>query len=194
MKYLFLAAALAGAFAQPAFAQEEEGKNDKAGFRIEVRATLETPTVSSVEEEGDIYKLGSAMAFGGEAGFDFAVSDKVVVGPYGTYEISTVKNCVGADCLKATDNYAFGLHAGVTVGDRGLVYAKVGYASLGLEVSTPGLTVSERGGGVEGAIGYEHGFGSNFYGRVEFGYADNGDIFGINFQRRRAGLSLGARF
>ena len=194
MKYLFLAAALSCGLAQPAFAQDEDSGNDKAVFRIESRATLETPTVSSVAEEDDVYKLGTAMAYGGEVGFDIAVSDTVVVGPYGTYEVSTVENCDGADCVNATDNYAFGLHAGVNVGKSGMVYAKVGYASLGLEATFSGITFSERGDGIEGAIGYEQGFGGNFYGRIELGYADNGDIFGINFQRRHAGVSAGVRF
>jgi outer membrane immunogenic protein len=197
MKKVVFSAVLALGLAQPAFAQDgESAAAGKAGFRVEARAVLETPTVSSVFDDDDVYKLGSAMAFGGEVGFDFAVSETVVLGPYATYEFSTVENCEAGDCVSATDNYAIGLHGGVAVGSKGLVYAKVGYASLGLEASivTPALNASERGGGVQGAIGYEHGFGENFYGRVEFGYADNGDIFGINFQRRHAGFALGARF
>lgn len=181
--------------AQPALAADGDGAaNSHAGLRVEARATLETPTVSSIIEDDDVYKLGSAVAFGGEVGFDIAAGDKIVVGPYATYEVSSVENCDGADCVSATDNYAVGLHAGLNVGSRGLVYAKVGYASLGLEANIGALEESERGTGVQAAIGYEHGFGEHFYGRLEFGYADNGDIFGINFQRRHAGTSLGVRF
>ena len=194
MKYTYLVAALACGLAQPALAQDGEDKADKSGFRLEARATLETPTVSSVIEEGDVYKLGSAIAWGGEAGFDIAVSDSVVLGPYGTYEVSTVENCDGADCVNATDNYAVGLHAGLVVGRSGLLYVKAGYASLGLEAIIDGVSIKERGAGPQGAIGYEHGFGRHFYGRLEFGYSDNGEIFGISFQRRHAGLAVGARF
>ncbi len=197
MNKVLISAVLALGVAQPAFAADGESPAaGKAGVRIEARAVLETPTVSNLEDDDEVYKLGSAVAFGGEVGFDFAVSNTVVLGPYATYEFSTVENCDGVDCVSASDNYAIGLHGGVTVGSRGLVYAKVGYASLGLEADLPtfGLEASERGGGIEGAIGYEHGFGQNFYGRVEFGYADNGDIFGIDFQRRHAGVALGARF
>lgn len=194
MKYTYLVAALACGLAQPALAQDEGGNADKAGFRLEARATLETPTVSSVIEEGDVYKLGSATAWGGEAGFDIGVSDKVVLGPYGTYEVSSVENCDGADCVNATDNYAVGLHVGFLVGQRGMLYVKGGYASLGLEAIIDGVSTKERGDGVQGAIGYEHGFGRHFYGRVELGYSDNGEIFGISFQRRHAGLAVGARF
>lgn len=195
MKKIVISAVLALGVAQPALAQDGESAADgKAGFRIEGRAVLETPTVSNLNDDDNVYKLGSAVAFGGEIGFDFAASDTVVLGPYATYEFSTVENCEAGACVSATDNYAIGLHGGVAVGSKGLVYAKLGYSSLGLEASLEGLEVSERGGGVGGAIGYEHGFGKNFYGRVEFGYADNGDIFGIDFQRRHAGVALGARF
>ena len=60
----------------------------------------------------------------------------------------------------------------------------------------PGDDVYEVGSAFAfgGEIGFEHGFGESFYGRIEFGYADNGEILGINFQRRHAGLMLGARF
>jgi len=195
MNKWFVVAVLACGVAQPALAQDGEGApNDKAGLRIEARASLETPTVSSVIEEGDVYKLGSSVAFGGEAGFDIALGGSVVAGPYVTYEFSTVENCEGTDCVRATNNYAAGLHLGVKAGANGLFYGKVGYASLGLEAESGGLIVGERGGGVQGAIGYEQGFGKTLYGRVEIGYADNGDIFGINFQRRHAGIALGARF
>ena len=195
MKKIVIAAVLSLGAAQPAFAADgETAANTKAGVRIEARAVLETPTVSDLGPDDEVYKLGSAVAFGGEVGFDLAVSDTVVLGPYATYELSTVENCEAGDCVSATDNYAIGLHGGVRVGGNGLVYAKLGYASLGLEANVGTLEVSDRGAGVQGAIGYEHGFGPNFYGRVELGYADNGDIFGIAFQRRHAGVALGARF
>lgn len=134
------------------------------------------------------------MAFGGEVGFDIALGESVVAGPYATYEFSTVENCDGTDCVRATNNYAIGLHLGVKLGANGLLYGKVGYASLGLEAESGGLTVGQRGEGVQGAIGFEQGFGKHLYGRVELGYADNGEIFGLNFQRRHAGIALGARF
>ena len=195
MKYLVSAAVLACGLAQPAFAQDaEETTNDKAGLRIEGRLIYETPTVSNVEEEGDVYKLGSAVAFGGEVGFDIAVGKSVVVGPYANYEFSSVENCDGADCVSETDSYTVGLQIGVKVGSNGMIYLKGGYASMGLEASDGSLSFKERGNGIGGAIGYERGFGEHLYGRVEFGYSDNGKIFGIDFQRRHAGIALGARF
>ena len=191
-----IVALLAGVcFAQPALAQDAPAtSNARDGARIEVRGIWETPTVSSVVEDDDVYKLGSALAVGGEVGFDVAVGSNLVVGPYATYELSSVENCDGTDCVSAKDNIAAGLHLGYAVGASGQVYGKLGYDSMTLEASVTGANVQESGEGVAFAVGYEHGFGPNLYGRIEFGYADNGQIFGINFQRRHAGVALGARF
>lgn len=194
MRKLIAAALCAAGFVSPAFAQEEGQGNDKAGFRIEARTVYETPTVSSIDEDDDVYKVGSAMAFGGEAGFDIAVGSSVVVGPYVTFEKSSVKVTDGADRLKVKDNLAAGLHLGYAIGSKGQIYGKVGYAKLRLEAQSGAFRATESGSGVQGAIGYEHGFGEKFYGRVELGYGDNGRIGGINFQRRHAGVALGVRF
>lgn len=195
MKKLILAATCAVGFASPALAQEGSESNAKAGLRIEARAVYETPTVSDIDDsDDDVYKLGSAVAFGGEVGFDIAVSSSVVVGPYVTFEKSSVKATDGADSLKVKDNLAAGLHIGYAVGSKGQIYGKIGYAKLRLEARTGALRATESGSGVQGAIGYEHGFGEKFYGRVEAGYGDNGKIGGINFQRRHIGVALGVRF
>lgn len=194
MKKLIVVAICAAGFASPAFAQEEGEGNAKAGVRLEARAVYETPTVSSVVQNNDVYKVGSAVAFGGEAGFDFAVGSSVVVGPYVTFEKSSVEATDGTDTLKVKDNLGAGLHLGYAVGDKGQIYGKVGYAKLRVEAQSAAISATASGSGFQGAIGYEHGFGEAFYGRVEFGYGDNGRIGGINFQRRHAGIALGVRF
>lgn len=194
MKKLITVAVLAAGFATPAFAQEEAQGHDKAGFRVEARAVYETPTVSSIAQNNDVYKVGSAVAFGGEAGFDIAVGSSVVVGPYVTFEKSSVEASDGVDTLKVKDNLGAGLHVGYAIGSKGLIYGKVGYAKLRVEARSGNLSATESGSGFQGAVGYEHGFGEMFYGRVEFGYGDNGRIGGINFQRRHAGVALGVRF
>lgn len=194
MKRLILAAACAVGFAVPALAQEGES-NAKAGLRVEARAVYETPTVSDIDDEDDdVYKLGSAVAFGGEVGFDVAVSSSVVVGPHLTFEKSSVKTSDGTDYLKVKDNLAAGLHIGYAVGSKGQIYSKLGYAKLRLEAQVGAFRETASGSGVQGAIGYEHGFGDKFYVRAEAGYGDNGRIGGIKFQRRHVGVGMGVRF
>lgn len=196
MNKIMLAVALGATMVTPAFAQDDTDSdaNARDGFRIEARATYETPTVSSVQQQGDVYKLGSAFAFGGEIGFDIAASSNLVVGPYAQYEQSNVENCDGGFCVRTTDYIEAGLQVGYAVGASGQVYGKVGYGRLGFETEGLGLDSTANGSGIAFALGYEQGFGDNFYGRIEGGYADVGEVYTLNFQRRHFGVSVGARF
>lgn len=196
MKKLILATALGAAMASPAFAQEDTGNTSTArdGFRVEARATYETPTVSSIEEDDDVFKIGSAFAFGGEIGYDIAVSNTVVVGPYAQYEISTVESCEAGLCVSAEGYLEAGLHVGLATSANGQVYGKIGYAEQDYTFEGEGLEVSDKGSGFAFAVGYEHSFNETFYGRVEGGYADLGKVFTINTQRRHFGVAIGARF
>ncbi|TIX49253.1 outer membrane beta-barrel protein [Alteraurantiacibacter aquimixticola] len=194
MKKTVAATMLCMAVSTPALAQEADTSNARDGVRIELRATYETPTVSSLVEDDDVYKLGSSFAFGGELGFDLALGDSVVMGPYGQYEVSTVESCDGGFCVSTTGYFEAGLHIGYATSDAGQVYGKLGYGRLGFETEGLGLDTTENGSGVAFALGYEHGFGENIYGRIEGGYADVGEVYGINFQRRHFGVAVGARF
>ncbi|WP_160612322.1 outer membrane beta-barrel protein [Pontixanthobacter aestiaquae] len=97
-------------------------------------------------------------------------------------------------CWRRWGSWTVGLHIGYALNDSGQLYGKIGYSRLKLEADVLGLQASESGSGVGFAVGYENGLGENAYARVEFGYADNGEIFGLNFQRRHAGVGLGVRF
>jgi outer membrane immunogenic protein len=195
MKKFVFAALVACTVSAPAFAAEA-----RDGARVEGRLMYETPTVSSIIDNNDVFKIGSAVAYGGEVGYDFKVSNSVAVGPYVNFEKSSVESSDGFDSLKVRDNFAAGLHAGIALSESGQVYVKAGYAKIRLlgqfgPIGDPdSISIRDSGEGVQGAIGYEQGFGKNLYGRLEFGYADNGKIAGINVQRRHAGISLGARF
>ena len=164
---------------------------DLAGPRIEARIGWETPTVSG---DGDVYKIGSAVSFGGEAGFDFAAGNKVVVGPYATYEISTIELCDGADCLEIDSNIGLGGRFGYAVTPGSMIYVKAGYAQMKISATSGGVSGSESQGGIQGAIGYEANFGQNFYGKLEANYGDYGKFYGINLQRRHVVAGLGVRF
>lgn len=111
MKTMISATLVAAGLAVPAQAQDAQSIA-RDGLHIEARATYETPTVSSVLEDDDVYKLGSAFAFGGEIGYDIAVGRAVTVGPYAQYEVSTVETCVDGDCV-SVENY---FEAGATIG------------------------------------------------------------------------------
>ena len=190
MKIYLLGAAALASVPGVACAQDVSA-DDFDGIRIEARLGYETPTVS---EDGDVYKIGSAVSYGGEAGVDFKLGDRVVAGPYATYEFSSVELCDGGDCLKEEGNLGTGLRLGYAVSPTFLVYGKLGYASIKFKASTGSLSASASKGGVQGAIGTDVNFGKNFYGFAEINYADYGKFYGINLQRRHVAAGVGFRF
>jgi outer membrane immunogenic protein len=68
-------------------------------YSIESRLRYETSTVSSVVTNNDIFKIGSAVAYDAEAGYDFKVGKSIVVGPYVNFEKSSVKSSDGLDVI-----------------------------------------------------------------------------------------------
>lgn len=161
-----------------------------AGVRVEARLGYETPTVS---DDGDVYKIGSAVSFGGEAGFDFRVGNNVVMGPYATYEFSSVDLCDGGDCLSEDGNLGAGLRVGFVAG-KTLIYGKLGYARIRFTASSGTFTGSDSQGGVQGAIGVNFNLSRNVYGLAEINYGDYGSFAGVNLQRRHVAAGLGVRF
>src|SRR5262249_49192062 len=151
----------------------------------------ETPTVSG---DGDVYKIGSAVSYGGEAGLDFHVSHTVVVGPFAEYDISTVKNCDSGYCLKVKGTWNAGGRVGFLVGGAGQVYGKINYSRISIKATSPVDSVTDSKGGIGGAIGYEHHLGKHAYVNVEASYADYGKLDGINLQRRHVAAGFGFRF
>ncbi|MDP5280868.1 outer membrane beta-barrel protein [Sphingomonas sp. DG1-23] len=177
-----------------AAAQDEQNEvtHKFSGARVEARIGYETPTVT-VDGDDDVYKIGSAVSYGGEIGFDIR-ADKVVLGPYVNYEFSGVDLCDGGTCLGEKGNLSVGARIGAIVGSKGLIYGKIGYASIEIEAEAEGESGSESKGGVQGSLGFEFGFGRNAYGFLEGSYADYGDFYGLNLQRRQVVGGVGFRF
>lgn len=208
MKQLVLAAAVAALLPVPALAQDGEYYEDDAapiardGLRIEGRVVYER--INDPDETNNInYELGSGVGFGGEIGYDVAVSDSVVVGPFVNYEFSTVEECDLDLCVESGGYFAAGLHVGFATGTNSQVYGKLAYSQLEVAVegsfddgcgNTVFVDESETGGGVQFAIGYEQGFGESAYGRIEVGSGVNSDIYGFDFQRTHLGAAVGVRF
>ena len=211
MKKIITVLALAGVML-PAAAQAQDAYDDvdgdyvssaedKAGLRVEGRLFYER---IGDPEDTVIYELGDAVGFGGEIGYDIAVGENIVVGPYANYDISTIESCDVDLCVSSDGFWAAGLHIGFTSGDSGLLYGKLGYSQQSLTVEgeffdeLSGQTIildeNEKGGGYNFAFGYEQGFGSTAYGRLEVSISENYDLFTFDFQRTAIGASIGARF
>jgi outer membrane immunogenic protein len=187
MKKLIIAALAAATIVAPA---QAEGIS---GARAVARIGWETPTVSGAAL-GDVYKIGQAVSFGGEVGYDFKASDKVTVGPYAVIDFSGVEACDIGDCLKVKNTWGAGGRVGFGVGDNGVIYGKAGYAKLNIDANV-GVTVnSVSKGGVQGGIGYEGGLSKSAFWMLEANYGDFGKIGGVNFQRRHVAAGVGFRF
>jgi outer membrane immunogenic protein len=186
-KYVALAALMA-CVPGTAFAQDKpEPKLD--GVRVEARVGYETPTVSG---GGSIYKIGSAVSYGGELGFDLKAG-KVTVGPYAVYEFSSVSLCDSTGCIKEDGNLGAGGRLGFIAGDRTVIYAKAGYGRISFS-GTGAVTGNAHKDGIQGAIGVDFNVNKNLYLMIEGNYADYGKLFGTNLQRRQLAGGLGFRF
>lgn len=195
MKKLLVAAAAFSCLPGVAAAQDEAPGNPFAGARVELRLGYETPTVTS-DGDDDIYKIGSAVSYGGEIGYDVAVSSKVTLGAYANYEFSSVELCDGTDCIGEKGNLSVGGRVGVAVGPKAALYGKLGYASITLEASSGGASDSDSLGGVQGGLGVEFALTKNTYVSLEGSYADFGELYdtGVNLQRRQVAAGFGFRF
>ena len=196
----------------PAAALAQDGYDDedtyvapakaKAGLRFEGRVFYERID-DPVEEALIVYEFGSGVGAGVETGVDIAVSDKLVVGPYFTYDFSSLETCEDGLCFAAPEYWATGVHIGLTTGRTGLLYGKLGYGEQ--KVTLQGtfddpdfglvtLDEEEIGSGFNFAIGYEHGLGDTLYVRGEVGASESNDIYGFDLQRGTIALAIGARF
>ena len=117
-------------------------------------------------------------------GYDLNVGKKAFVGLDFSIDDSTMKECERSSilandelCLRAGRDLAAGVRAGVNVGEKGKLYALAGYtnARFKFAYTTPAGVTTSYGSNLDGfrlGAGYEHGFGSNAYGKVEYRYSN----------------------
>lgn len=188
-KFYALAAVLAFV---PGVAMAQDNDDAKlSGVRAEARIGYETPTVS---DSSGIYKIGSAVSYGGEIGFDLKVGSKVQVGPYAAYEFSSVELCGSGACLKEDGNLAVGGRIGVAVSPKVVVYGKVGYARISFSLKSGSYTGTDSKDGVQGAIGVDFNINRNVYVMIEANYGDYGQFGSVNLARRQLAGGVGFRF
>jgi len=75
----------------------------------------------------------SAWTAGGLLGYDMPIGDRFTVGAFGSYAISTAKQCFGTTtgngCLKAGREIEGGARVGAKLGGKALVYLKGAYVN-----------------------------------------------------------------
>ncbi|MDH7976051.1 outer membrane beta-barrel protein [Sphingomonas sp. AR_OL41] len=187
-KFFALAAVLAFV---PCAAMAQDGDATLVGVRAEARIGYETPTVS---DSGSIYKIGSAVSYGGELGFDFKLGKTVQAGPYAVYEFSSVSLCNGGACVKEQGNLGAGLRVGVAVSPKVVIYAKGGYARISFKATSGTFSATDSKGGVQGALGVDVNLSKHVYLMAELNYGDYGNYGGVNLARRHVAGGVGFRF
>ena len=186
IRALTVAAVLATAAASmPAAAAEF------SGFRAELQGGWDSTSIGYVDRFGTNWeKSNSAFGYGAEVGYDFPISEGVILGALGNIAGSTANAedmlCPnGGACLLGRDNvnanlgFNFSLMArvGFKVADSTLLYGAGGYANQNIKYYiTPvgGTTLADSNsyGGFRLAAGVEQAFGEKLYGKLEYRYSD----------------------
>jgi len=235
MKTVFaiLAAGMAVMLASPAWAQEDDDQDPNipltavegfGGLHVEASvgwdhvkiASIQTITNTITQTQG----TGSGITFGGAIGYDFPVTEKVLLGAelgvYGsTAKWNNAQNLVANDfntsLVKLQPDIFVGARVGYVLNRKTEVFGKAGlstfhFSAYGTDgsdalhesASATGLRV---GAGIERQltkvtyvkIEYDY----THYGSEQFNYADatpNASVYNLRGNRQQALLSLGYRF
>jgi len=203
------------AFAQPAAAQmaptvpqpypemrERQPNDPLQGLRFEVMAGYDRLEVNYFDGDTKYYDGTDGVRYGGEVGYDLAVSGKVLVGAYAGYAGSSAKRCddtsIGEICQQPKGEVSGGARVGLRMGSQSQLYGKVGYSSMPLEFSLGNVTEKETYSGFHFGFGGELGLGGGAFVKGELVVTDfrtNGKAYeDYNFDRRHAVVGLGVRF
>lgn len=146
------------------------------GFRAEIHGGYDHVSANDEDDAGVVYGIG--------LGYDFDVGKNGFVGVDFSIDDSTMKECsvsvLAANdqaCIHAGRDLAAGIRAGVSVSERGKLYALAGYtnARFRFAYTTPaGITTSdsENLDGFRLGAGYQHAIGERTYGKVEYRYSN----------------------
>ena len=187
--YAFAAVAAVAAAAAPASAE---------GFRAEIHGGWDHARADGTgpndSDSGIVYGIG--------AGYDFAIAPKVELGLDLSADLSSVEECEGSvilagdtACIDAKRDLAAAIRLGYKVSDRGTLYALAGYtnARFRFDYTTPaGVTTGDSRNldGFRLGAGYQHDFGKNMYGKVEYRYSN----YEADVTRHQALIGVGVKF
>lgn len=215
MRKILFAALVLGA--TPAWADDGEADAEKiGGMRIEVHAGIERPSLSD-SQNGIQYvdKLGSSFTYGGEVGFDVAVSKKVTVGPYVSYDAGGSDKCesysagpgiAGTACFHSNANLSAGVRVAL-VSKKDEFFLGVGYSSYDVDFSITEVNTATSAttfayanngnrGGIDVSMGWNHSVGKHAYVGLGMKIGELGDFEGTGYglQRAQGHVALGMRF
>ena len=217
MKYtLIAAAAAAAAVSSPAMAQDVA----VGGFHVEgvlgydsTRASVDYEDTAFPADNFEESGHSDGVLYGVNAGYDFALGTNTL-GVEAGYEMTDNKRCdevFGGDALCASlkRNIYVGLKGSMPLAPRTALTAGIGYvngkARLSYDdLSTTGVDLvgSDSRDGFRLSAGLEQRFGGNFFGKLEYRYADYKDYnyvdgtesVALGFRRHQVVAGLGVKF
>jgi outer membrane immunogenic protein len=163
MRKFALLAALAALSASPAYASGEGRAEIQLGY----------------DEIGG----ESGVTYGTVLGYDLDVGSTAFIGA----EVGIGDSTISGSGVKATRELSAGARFGLELGERGKVYALIGYSNQRFAVAGLGSGNIE---GIRAGVGYEHDFAKNLYGKVEYRYTN----YEAGIERHSAVAGLGVRF
>lgn len=182
MKMILLAtSATLLASAAPALAQDAPA-SAFTGPRIEVFGGWDRVGARTRYDDGTTRVTDKTHKNGGTAGmlagYDMPVGDRFIAGVYGSYALSTAKDCAFGQgvsgCVKAGRQIEGGARFGAKMGDKALVYVKGAYVNGQLRTTyadgdSYAENVHNRDGWRAGA-GVEYALTPHVYTKVEYDY------------------------
>ena len=183
--YALASVAVLAAAATPAAAE---------GFRAEVHGGWDHVRANGSGDSGIVYGIG--------AGYDFKIAPKVELGVDLSADLSSLEDCESgvilvndAACIHAKRDLAAAIRLGYKVSDRGTLYALAGYtnARFRFDYTTPANVTTRDSGNLDGfrlGAGYQHAFGKNMYGKVEYRYSN----YEADVTRHQALIGVGVNF
>lgn len=160
---------------------------------VQAQAGLDSVSAQGVSSEG--------VAFGVAAGYEVPFEGGIFVGVEASVDDSTTKDCESnvlvlndTVCAKSGRDLAAVIRVGTKMGERGKLYLLGGYTNARLKVSyTSGAfsdTAAANADGFRLGAGYQHDFGDNLFGKVEYRYSN----YESDFSRHNGIVAVGVRF
>lgn len=184
MKKITLVAA-AAALAAPAAAN--------AQAYVQVQTGIDSVSVLGESDEG--------VAYGIAAGYELPVSETMFAGVEVSLDDSTTKECASdvlvlgdEACVKTGRDISAVVRLGAKLGETSKLYVLGGYTNARIKLTyDDGVTsdsLGENGDGFRLGAGYQHDFGGNLFGKIEYRYSN----YESDFSRHNGVIALGMRF
>ena len=182
MKKLTIAALAAAAAVLPTAAN--------AQAYVQVETGLDVVDVNPGSDEGVLYGVA--------AGYEFPLGSNVFAAVEAGIADSTTKDCArdGAErlCVKTGRDLSATLRLGTNLSENSKIYALGGYTNARIKATyDDGFDRYSDGVNLDGfrlGAGYQHNFGQNLFGKIEYRYSN----YEQGFERHQGVVAVGAKF